>query len=184
MHTSLALWSCVLMASKDVYFPGSSPILLIIQKSIYIFLSCSIWTYIFGRIILTTIKYLGRCLCPLCVCLKEKVRDLGTKVDDTRRSKIRVDSEMRQGMIETAREWIFKKGRSVTSKVIDRFLNFSMVPIRVGSSWNLWIYANVSMYRMPSQKLFVIMASIFIRCLLSISFMISSLVFGRVSSDI
>ena len=95
------------------------------------------------RVILATVKYLGHCLCPLCTCRKEKVRDLGTKADDTRRNDIRVDSETRQGMIETAREWIFKKGRSVTSKVIDRFLNFSMVPIRVSYFQNLGVSANV-----------------------------------------
>lgn len=73
----------------------------------------------------------------------EKVRDLGTKADDTRRNKIRMDSKRRQGMVATARGWIFEKGRSVTSEVIDGFLNFSMIPIRVRSSRNLGIPANV-----------------------------------------
>jgi hypothetical protein len=45
------------------------------------------------RIILATIKFLGRCLCPLYTCPMEKVQDLGTKADDTRRNNIRVDSE-------------------------------------------------------------------------------------------
>ena len=83
----------------------------------------------------------------------EKVRALGTKADDTQRNNIRVDSERRQGMIATAREWIFKKGRSVTSKVIDRFLNFSMVPIRVSSSQNLGVSANVPIERVLGSPL-------------------------------
>ncbi|KAF8227050.1 hypothetical protein L208DRAFT_1298623, partial [Tricholoma matsutake] len=34
------------------------------------------------KVILATIKYLGNCLCPLCTCIKEKVCDLGTRVDE------------------------------------------------------------------------------------------------------
>jgi hypothetical protein len=70
-------------------------------------------------------------LCPLFTCVKGKVWDLGTKADERRRSTIRVDSEERQNMIERAREWIFQHGRAVTSEVIDRYLGFSMIPIRV-----------------------------------------------------
>jgi hypothetical protein len=73
-------------------------------------------------------------LCPLCTCPKEKVRDLGTGADELRRSAIRVDSEIRQKMVQKAREWIFKSGRAVTSEGIDIYLKFSMVPIRVMSS--------------------------------------------------
>ena len=87
--------------------------------------------YICYRIILSTIKFLGECLCPLCTCVKKKVRDLGTKADESQRSVIRVDSEGRQNMVEIAREWIFQQGRSVTSETIDKFLGFSMSPIRV-----------------------------------------------------
>ena len=59
------------------------------------------------------------------------MRDLGTKLDDIRRSKIRVDSEERKNMVEKARSWIFEKGRAVTSEAIDNYLKFSTVPIRV-----------------------------------------------------
>ena len=87
--------------------------------------------YFCYRIILSTIKFLGDCLCPLCTCVKGKVRDLGTKADEFRRSAIRVDSEKRQNMVEKAREWIFQHGRAVTSEAIDNYLGFSMIPIRV-----------------------------------------------------
>lgn len=141
MHMSSVLLSYVPTVSVGGYFLGSLPIPLIIRKSVSILFYVAYQLIILDRIILATIKYLGQCLCPLCTCLMEKVRDLGTKADDTRRNNIRVDSEMRQGMIATAREWIFKKGRSITSKAIDRLLNFSMVPIRVSSSQNLGVSA-------------------------------------------
>ena len=70
-------------------------------------------------------------MCPLCTCFKEKVRDLGTKLDAIRRKNIRVDSEQRQDDVERVRRWIFETGRSVTSKAIDTFLKYSMVPTRV-----------------------------------------------------
>jgi hypothetical protein len=63
--------------------------------------------------------------------MKEKVRDLGTKADELRRSAIRVDSEDRQNMVEKAREWIFQDGRAVSSEAINKYLGFSMIPIRV-----------------------------------------------------
>ncbi|KAH9010805.1 hypothetical protein EDB84DRAFT_1445518 [Lactarius hengduanensis] len=60
----------------------------------------------------------------------DKVRDLGTCADELRRVVgIRVDSKERQKMVEKAREWIFKTGRSVTSERIDEYLKLSMVPI-------------------------------------------------------
>lgn len=83
------------------------------------------------RIILSSIKFLGECLCPLCTCAKKKVRDLGTKADELRRGTIRVDSEERQNMVEKAREWIFQHGRAVSSEAIDNYLGLSMIPIRV-----------------------------------------------------
>lgn len=133
------------------------------------------------RIILATIKYLGNCLCPLCTCPKEKVRDLGTKADDMRRSIVRVDSEERQKMVYKAQEWIFKRGRAVTSDAIDVYLKSSMVPIRVCSRQKAEITL-IFINRMPSPKRWVIGGSIFIKCSLSISFTTSNLVFGKVSS--
>ena len=56
--------------------------------------------YIHYRIILSTIKFLGHCLCPLCTCVKGKVQDLGTRADDLCRSGVQVDSEKQQNMVE------------------------------------------------------------------------------------
>ena len=93
----------------------------------YIYLSL----YVHYRIVLSTIKFLGKYLCPLCTCAKGKVRDLGTKADELRRSAIRVDSEEQQNRVEKAREWIFEHGRAVSSEAIDKYLGLSMTPIRV-----------------------------------------------------
>ena len=62
---------------------------------------------------------LSNSLATLCTCVKGKVQDLGTKADECRRSMIWVDSEERQNMVERAWEWIFQRGRAVTSDVID-----------------------------------------------------------------
>jgi hypothetical protein len=131
MRILLALSCFVPMVLRGVYFRGSSPIRLIILRSILLYHVLYLSLYIHYRIILATIKFLGNCLCPLCTCVKEKVRDLGTKADDRRRSAIRVDSEERQNMVERAREWIFQRGRAVTSEAINNYLGFSMTPIRV-----------------------------------------------------
>ena len=56
---------------------------------------------------------------------------MGTKVDRSRCSTIQVDFEEQQNKVEKAREWIFQKGRAVTSEGIDNYLGLSMVPIRV-----------------------------------------------------
>jgi hypothetical protein len=127
--------SCyVLMVSRGVYFHGSLHIRQIILKSTFFPHVLYLNLYIRYRIILSTIKFLGDCLCPLCTCPKKKVRDLGTIADESRRSAIRVDSEERQNMVEKSREWIFEQGRAVTSEAIDIYLGFSMLPIRVNIS--------------------------------------------------
>jgi hypothetical protein len=101
------------------------------EKYISLLYVIYLYLYIRYRVILSTIKYLGDCLCPLCTCVKKKVRDLGTKADEFRRNAIRVDSENRQNMVEKAREWIFQHGRAVSSDAIDNYLGFSTIPIRV-----------------------------------------------------
>ena len=135
MRILLASLCVVLMVSRGVSFHGSLPIRPIIQRSKFLFYLFHTMTYISEsiRVILCSIKSLSEYLCPLCTCEKEKVRDLGTKADNSRHSAIRVDSEERQNKVEKAREWIFQKGRAVTSEGIDNYLGLSMVPIRVRS---------------------------------------------------
>jgi hypothetical protein len=119
------------VTSRGVYFRGSSCIRLIILRSILLYYVLYLSLYIHYRIILSTIKFLGSCLCPLCTCAQEKVRELGTKADDRWCSVIRVDSKEQQNMVERAREWIFQHGRAVISKAINKYLGFSIIPVRV-----------------------------------------------------
>ena len=123
--------------------------------------------YIPHRIILSTIRFLGDCLCPLCTCVKEKVRDLGMKADEFRRSTIWVDSQEWQDMVEKAQEWIFQDGQAVTLKAIDNYLGFSMIPIHV--------------IPFPEYKNFIYFRthSLMRKCLHPVSFMNSNLVSGN-----
>ena len=137
------------------------------------------------RIILAIIKYLGNCLCPLCTCPKEKVRDLGLKADDLRRGVIQVDSEERQMMVQKARDWIFKTGHAVTSDAIDEYLKLSVIPIRVMFSLLHRLRSLIcNNNRMHSRKHSAIRVSTFIKCSLSIFFMTLNLVSGKAYSHI
>lgn len=82
-----------------------------------------------------TIRDLGNCPCPRCLVQKHAIRNLGLVADmKIRRTKRRVDDERRQGRVESARTWIYKKGKGVASKFIDAFLKeASYVPTRVGT---------------------------------------------------
>jgi hypothetical protein len=118
-------------------FQDSSPIQPTIQKSVF-----ANW-YAFRpnrlmfaarRVLLASIKSLGRCPCPRCFVEKENIGTLGTMVDRQRRNNIRKDSEARQSMIARVRGWIFEQGRSLTGPVLKRALgSTSSVPTVVGS---------------------------------------------------
>lgn len=85
------------------------------------------------KILLACVKFLGRCPCPRCLVNKSKIDKLGNRADRRQREKgIRVDDRHRRSMIERAREFIFKLGRSVVSTFVDNLIGVtSMVPTRV-----------------------------------------------------
>ena len=87
------------------------------------------------RCLASSIQFLTEYLCAYCLGRKSKVSDLGTKLDKKRHINLRVDSEDRQGMIATARRWIFEKGTAVLGAVISRFLQYGVTPIIV-RFWN------------------------------------------------
>ncbi|EIW75729.1 hypothetical protein CONPUDRAFT_30363, partial [Coniophora puteana RWD-64-598 SS2] len=60
--------------------------------------------------------------CPRCLIPKDQLADLGTPRDMRMRSKFREDSEHRQGLVEQARNRIFKKGYSVNSTRVKSLL--------------------------------------------------------------
>ncbi|SJL14233.1 uncharacterized protein ARMOST_17689 [Armillaria ostoyae] len=59
------------------------------------------------KILLSSIKHLSNCLCPCCLIVKDKVRDL----------------EHRQNDVKMAHDWIYKRGYPVDGKAINDLLN-------------------------------------------------------------
>lgn len=84
------------------------------------------------RVLIATIKNLGRCPCPSCLVKKADIPKVGTVPDmKTRTEKVRVDDEHRRYDIETARRQIFENGTRINSDAIDNILGGSGVPTRV-----------------------------------------------------
>ncbi|KAJ3557352.1 hypothetical protein NP233_g11763 [Leucocoprinus birnbaumii] len=74
------------------------------------------------KVLLTTIRFLGGCPCPRCFIKKDQIGAIGTTVDEQRRSHKRQDTYERQFDIQTARRMIFREGRGVNSKAVERLL--------------------------------------------------------------
>ena len=78
------------------------------------------------------LKFLGNCPCIQCLVEKEKIFQMGSKLDmRCRRKKQRVDGHPRQVSVRNARRQIFQFGRLVNSKIIDNIMVHSSVPIEV-----------------------------------------------------
>ncbi|KAL0566510.1 hypothetical protein V5O48_015503 [Marasmius crinis-equi] len=59
------------------------------------------------KVLLATIRNLGRCPCPQCFVEKDQIQELGTIRDRQRRErKPRVDTEDRRGAIEKVKSWV------------------------------------------------------------------------------
>ncbi|KAK7036876.1 hypothetical protein R3P38DRAFT_2415876, partial [Favolaschia claudopus] len=75
------------------------------------------------RVLLATIRNLGKAPCPRCYILKEDIHLLGTIRDEKKRETLaRTDEHIRNGTIRRVRDWIFRLGRSVASKTFDFYL--------------------------------------------------------------
>ncbi|KAF7359981.1 hypothetical protein MVEN_00725000 [Mycena venus] len=75
------------------------------------------------KVLLATIRNLGKAPCPRCYILKEDIPDLGTVRDVKKRETLaRTDEHVRDGTITRIRNWIFKFGRNVKSTTFDYFL--------------------------------------------------------------
>ncbi|KAF5348418.1 hypothetical protein D9757_014394 [Collybiopsis confluens] len=85
------------------------------------------------KMLLICCKCLGLHPCGECNISKDKIFCLGTVLDRGTRDRLRrQDSELFQNKVERARELIFKKGYSISSKAIDYLLgNHSWTPTRV-----------------------------------------------------
>ncbi|KAJ7097121.1 hypothetical protein B0H15DRAFT_920861 [Mycena belliarum] len=84
------------------------------------------------KILLATIRNLGKSPCPRCLLPKEQIRDVGTVLDTTKREKLaRVDDSIRRGRIDRVRTWIYERGYAIKSAAVERYLQpFSETPTR------------------------------------------------------
>jgi hypothetical protein len=85
------------------------------------------------RVMIATVKSGGLCPCPRCLVEQAKLDPLGRMEDQaTRASNIRVDSEIRQKLVQSAREFIYKDGYAVKYKKVNELLKpTSFVPTEV-----------------------------------------------------
>ncbi|KAJ7247385.1 hypothetical protein B0H12DRAFT_1211224 [Mycena haematopus] len=75
------------------------------------------------KVLLATIRNLGKAPCPRCYLPKEDIPNLGTVQDKKKREKLaRTDEHIQKGVIRRVRDWIFKAGRNVKSTTFDYFL--------------------------------------------------------------
>ncbi|KAJ6484247.1 hypothetical protein C8R45DRAFT_1215019 [Mycena sanguinolenta] len=85
-----------------------------------------IFTYSAGypeKVLLATIRNLGKAPCPRCYLPKEDIPDLGTVRDDKKRETLaRTDEHVHNGTIARIRNWIYTLGRNVKSTTFDFWL--------------------------------------------------------------
>ena len=97
---------------------------------------CEIFYYFpdfeFHRVVLSTIRNLGKCPSPRTHIEKQYIRELGTTADDQRHQHIRLDNDHRQENVELARKFIFEKGLGIKSTGVEGLLESqSYTPTRV-----------------------------------------------------
>ena len=90
-------------------------------------------TQYFHRILIASIRNLGRCPCPRCLIPLDRVTKMGMRQDMAqRRTLARIDDVKRRNRVETAREKIYEKGYVVGSRVVEDLLQEdSLVPTAV-----------------------------------------------------
>ncbi|RDX49140.1 hypothetical protein OH76DRAFT_1351220 [Lentinus brumalis] len=90
------------------------------------------------KILLTCLKFISQCPCPRCKVPRARLIEMGTRADDYRRNKTRVDDNDVNWRITLARKWIFEDGMPLTSVYIDRILgSLSLTPTRSAYSIKL-----------------------------------------------
>lgn len=88
-----------------------------------------------ARALLATIRNLGKCPCPRCALPRERICEIGTIHDQTRRTKLqRADDHPRRCAIDAARAAIYERGKGVKSTAVEnRLAASSYVPTKVNS---------------------------------------------------
>lgn len=92
------------------------------------------------RILLASIRNLGRCPCPRCLMPLDRVPNMGMHRDMTQRMSLaRVDDTKRRSRIKAAREAIYVKNYTIDSMAVENLLREdSLVPTAVCDSIFLW----------------------------------------------
>jgi hypothetical protein len=90
------------------------------------------------RVLLSSIRLLGKSPCPRCLIKKVEISEVGTPQDLERRQDLRFDDKDRKRRIEKARRLMFAKGVPVTSKKIEELLSEkSLVSTRVHTNYRV-----------------------------------------------
>ncbi len=86
------------------------------------------------RVLIATIRDMGRCPCPRCLVTKDRLGAVGSTSDrQARTDSARHDSEERQQKVSEARMRIYNDGYVVNSDVVENLLkDDSLVPTEVG----------------------------------------------------
>ncbi|KAJ7673060.1 hypothetical protein DFH06DRAFT_53284 [Mycena polygramma] len=75
------------------------------------------------KVLLATIRNLGKAPCPRCYLPKEDIPDLGMVRDEKKRETLaRTDAHVQNGPITRIRNWIYQQGRKVKSTTFDSYL--------------------------------------------------------------
>jgi hypothetical protein len=87
-------------------------------------------TYTRHRILLASIRNLGRCPCPRCLIPLDRVPNMGMRRDMAQRMSLaRVDDTRRRSRVKAAREVIYAKNCTIDSKAVENLLREdSLVP--------------------------------------------------------
>lgn len=90
------------------------------------------------RVLLSSIRLLGKSPCPRCLIKKEEISKVGTPRDLERRQDLRLDDKDRERRIKKARRLMFAKGVPVTSKHLEDLLGEkSLVPTHVRTNYRV-----------------------------------------------
>ena len=113
---------------------GYSHILLIIVRRMsHLVKYPNFATQVYYRILIASIRNLGRCPCPRCLITLDCVVDMGKRRDMTQRETLaRIDDMSRRNRVDSAREIIYEKNYAVDGNPVENLLKVdSLVPTAV-----------------------------------------------------
>jgi hypothetical protein len=92
-----------------------------------------------NRVLLAGIRDKGYCLCPRCLIPRDRVQNMGMKLDMAQRQTLaRIDDEDRRWKVATAREIIYSKNYAIDTDNVETLLQpHSLVPATVSTHINI-----------------------------------------------